>query len=95
MDPQDIPATSASTVTSTSPAAPPITPVITTRKSRKAEEKVRLENIAADKLKLANKAIKASAMHTRIADENASRNSERSANRKALAAAQQKADELV
>ena len=88
METEDIPTNSASSLASSSSPAPAITPVIPTRKSRKAEEKVRQDNIAADKLKMVNKAIKASAVHTRIADENASRNSERAQNRKRLADAQ-------
>ena len=67
MEPQDIPDISASSSASLSSPAPAITPVIPTRKTRKAEEKLRLDMIAE------RKATKVTAAHAKIADELATR----------------------
>ena len=60
----------------------PSTPVLSIRKARKADEKIRADKIARSKATMARQAIKASATATRIPDEIAARNSERSSERK-------------
>ena len=87
MEPQDIPDISASSSASLSSPAPAITPVIPTRKTRKAEEKLRLDLIAE------RKATKVTAAHAKIADELATRNAAREASNQRLTDAQQAADE--
>ena len=77
MEAQDIPDKSASTGTISSSLGLPSTPVLSIRKSRKADEKIRAENITRSKATMARQAIKASATATRIPDEIAARNSER------------------
>ena len=87
MDTQEIPDLSASSSASLRSPALAITPVIPTRKTRKAEEKLWLDLIAE------RKSNKATAAHTKIADELATSNGAREASNQRLTDAQQAADE--
>ena len=88
MEAQDILDKSASPgVNSTSLGLPSAT-MLSIRKARKAEEKMKSENIARSKSLMARQAIKASATATRIPVEIAARNSERSSERKRIQDAQ-------
>ena len=83
----EIPPVSSSSSESLSSPAPTLTPTAPTRKTRRAEEKLRAETIAERKL------AKLTAAKAKIAEDLATRNSERAANRKRLADAQQAADD--
>ena len=69
MEAQDIPDKSASTGTISGSFGLPSTPVLSIRKARKADEKIRADNIARSKATMVRQAIKASATATRIPDE--------------------------
>ena len=86
MDPPGIPPISSSSSESLNSPAPTLTPTAPTRKTRRAEEKLRAETIAERKL------TKLTAAKAKIAEDLATRNSERAAYRKRLADAQQAAD---
>ena len=92
MDAQDIPDKSASPGTITTSLGLPSATMLGIRKARKAEEKMRAENITRSKSIMARQAIKASATATRIPDEIAARNSERSSERKRIQNAQKTSD---
>ena len=85
MDLPEIPPISSSSSESLNSPAPTLTSTAPTRKTRKAEEKLRAETIAERKL------TKLIAAKAKIAEDLATRNSERAANRKRLADAQQAA----
>ena len=87
MEVPEIPAISSSTTESLNSPAHTSTPIAPTRKTRRADEKLRAETIAERKL------TKLTAAKAKIAEDLATRNSERAANRKRLADAQQAADE--
>ena len=87
MEVPEIPAISSSTTESLNSPAHTSTPIAPTRKTRRADEKLRAETIAERKL------IKLTAVKAKQAEDLATRNSDRAANRKRLADAQQAADE--
>ena len=71
---------------------PASTPVLSIRKARKADEKIKADNIPRSNGTMARQAIKASATATRIPDEIAVRNSECSFERKRIQDAQTASD---
>ena len=77
MEAQDFPDKAASTEANLSSLGPASAPVHSIRKARKADEKIKADNIARSKATTARQAIKASATATRIPDEIAACNSER------------------
>ena len=92
MEAQDILDKSSSPGANNTSLGLPSATMLSIRKARKAEEKMRAENIARSKSLLARQAIKASATATRIPDEIAARNSERSSERKRIQDAQKTSD---
>ena len=92
MEAQDIPDKSAFPGAIINSLSLPSATMLSIRKARKAEEKMRADNIARSKATMARQAIKTLATATRIPDEIAARNSERPSERKRIQDAQKTSD---